>query len=141
MKVFLDTNVILDYLLKRELFYKDSKAVFNLCLWKIHGYVSPHSLIDVFYMLSEHTDKDVEYCRNTILKLRTVLTVVPEDDERVYTAAKNDIFNDFEDSMQSECASVSDCDYIITRNGKDFTGSKAPAITPSEFLEIMKEVS
>lgn len=61
MRVFLDTNVILDYLLKRKPFYGDSKKVFKLCLWKLEGCVSPHSLIDIFYMLSEHTDKGVEY--------------------------------------------------------------------------------
>ena len=138
MRVFLDTNVVLDYLLKRQPFYEDSKKVFELCLWKLEGCVSPHSLIDIFYMLSERTDKGVEYCRNTILKLRAVLAVVPEDDDRVYTAAKNDAFADFEDSMQSECAAAANADYIITRNEKDFAGSKIPAVTPKDFLAAVR---
>ena len=141
MRVFLDTNVILDYLLKRQPFYEDSKKVFERCLWKLEGCISPHSLIDIFYMLSEHTDKGVEYCRNTILKLRTVLAVVPEDDDRVYSAAKNDAFADFEDSMQAECAITANADYIITRNEKDFTGSKIPIVTPAEFLALMESAS
>ena len=48
MKVFLDTNVLIDYLLRREPFYQDAKKVFELCLYRIDGFVTPHSLIDVF---------------------------------------------------------------------------------------------
>lgn len=76
----------------------------DLCLYKIDGCVTPHSLIDVFYMLSERTDATEDYCRETILKLRSVLTVIAEDSERVLLAAKNEEFSDFEDSMQNEAA-------------------------------------
>ena len=31
-------------------------------------------------------------------------------------------------------AEISVCDFIITRNGADFTGSFVPAMTPEEFL-------
>ena len=89
MKVFLDTNVLIDYLLKREPFYGDAKKVFEMCLYKIDGFVTPHSLIDVFYMLRERTDAPAEYCRGTLLNLRSVLNVVGEDDTTVFAAARN----------------------------------------------------
>ncbi len=89
MKVFLDTNVLIDYLLKREPFYGEAKKVFELCLYTIDGFVTPHSLIDVFYMLSERTDATAEYCRGTLVKLRSVLNVVSEDDAKVLAAARN----------------------------------------------------
>ena len=69
MKVFLDTNILLDYLLKRQPFYESAKKVIEMCLYKIDGFVTPHSLIDVFYMLSERTDATIEKSRETILKL------------------------------------------------------------------------
>lgn len=134
MKVFLDTNVIIDFLLKREPHYTDSKKVFDMCLYKIDGCVTPHFLIDVFYMLSERTDATEDYCRETILKLRSVLTVIAEDSERVLLAAKNEEFSDFEDSMQNEAAKIAGVDCIITRNTKDFKNSKIPVYTPTEFL-------
>lgn len=134
MRVFLDTNVLLDYLLKREPFYDSAKKVFLMCLHKIDGCVTPHSLIDVFYMLSERSDATADYCRETILKLRDVLLVVPENDDRVLYAAGNTAFADFEDSMQHESALSVGATYIITRNKKDFAGSKIPALTPDEFL-------
>lgn len=105
-----------------------------MCLYKIDGCVTPHSLIDVFYMLSERTDATEDYCRETILKLRSVLTVIAEDSERVLLAAKNEEFSDFEDSMQNEAAKIAGVDCIITRNTKDFKNSKIPVYTPTEFL-------
>ncbi|MBQ3799030.1 MAG: PIN domain-containing protein [Treponema sp.] len=101
MKVFLDTNVLIDYLLKREPFYGDAPA---------------------------------EYCRGTLLKLRSVLNVVGEDDTTVFAAARNTGFPDFEDSMQHESALSAGTDYIITRNPKDFKDSRIPVCSPAEFL-------
>ena len=49
--------------------------------------------------------------------------------------AANLMFNDYEDALQSACASRIKANYIITRNIKDFTNSKVTAIKPSELLE------
>ena len=137
MKVFLDTNILLDYLLKRQPFYEPVKKVFDMCLFKIDGCVTPHSLIDVFYMLSERTNAPAEYCRETILKLRAVLFVIPENDDRVLSAARNTEFADFEDSMQNESAMFAGVDYIITRNKKDFEKSTISVVTAEEFLSLV----
>lgn len=138
MKVFLDTNILLDYLLKRQPFYESAKKVIEMCLYKIDGFVTPHSLIDVFYMLSERTDATIEKSRETILKLRAVLYVIPENDDRVYMAAGNTDFADFEDSMQNESALFAGVDYIITRNKKDFEKATIPVLTTEEFIELTK---
>jgi predicted nucleic-acid-binding protein len=137
MRAFLDTNILLDYLLKRQPYYESVKKIFDMCLYKIDGCVTPHSLIDIFYMLNERTDATAEYCRETILKLRAVLIVIPENDDRVLAAAKNDGFNDFEDSMQNESAIFAGVDYIITRNKKDFESSTVSVVAPDEFLNLV----
>ena len=67
MKVFLATNVLIDYLLKREPFYGDAKKVFEMCLYKIDGFVTPHSLIDVF-LYAQRTDG----CPRRILSWHTL---------------------------------------------------------------------
>ena len=138
MKVFLDTNILLDYLLKRKPFYDSVKKVFDMCLFKIDGYVTPHSLIDIFYMLSERTNATTEKCQEIILKLRDVLFIIPETDERVLSAARNNSFDDFEDSMQNESALIAGVDYIITRNKKDFKNSTIAVVTPEEFLSLIQ---
>ena len=51
MKVFIDTNVILDVLCKREKFYNDSLKVFKLCEAKmIKGYMSALSITNIIYI-------------------------------------------------------------------------------------------
>ena len=87
-----------------------------------------------FYMLSERTDAPVEYCRDTILKLRAVLNVVGEDDARVFSAANNTGFPDFEDAMQYESAMSAGLDCILTRNPKDFKNARLVVCSPAEFL-------
>ena len=41
---------------------------------------------------------------------------------------------DFEDAVQTECASQNDINIIITRNIADFKKSKLVIVTPSEFI-------
>ncbi len=47
--------------------------------------------------------------------------------------------DDFEDALQSVCAARLKADFIVTRNLKDFKGSKVMAIKPSELIERMAE--
>lgn len=59
---------------------------------------------------------------------------IPENDERVFSAARNTAFADFEDSMQNESALFAEVDYIITRNKKDFEKAAIPVVTTEDFL-------
>ena len=60
--------------------------------------------------------------------------MIPENDDRVFSAARNNSFDDFEDSMQNESAAFAGVDYIITRNKKDFEKAVISVVTPDEFL-------
>jgi len=50
----------------------------------------------------------------------------------------NSSFRDFEDSLQYFSAIDSDCEIIITRNGKDFKKSMIPVMTADENLKSIK---
>ena len=138
MRVLLDTNVLLDCLLKRPMFYEDSKRVIHYCLFSVQGCIAAHSFVDLFYQICERGKKSVEYCRNTFLKLCRTFEVCAVDKARVVAAASNVAFDDFEDALQSECALNADVDYIITRNPKDFADSAVAVLSPAEFLRMMK---
>ena len=138
MRVLLDTNVLLDCLLKRPMFYEDSKRVIHYCLFSVQGCISAHSFVDLFYQICERGKKSVEYCRNTFLKLCRTFEVCAVDKARVIAAAGNVAFDDFEDALQSECALNADVDYIITRNPKDFADSAVAVLSPAEFLRMME---
>ena len=71
-----------------------------------------------------------------IEKLSLIFTVVELGIEDLTAATKLD-FEDFEDAVQSVGAERVNADYIITRNVKDFKNSRAPALSPLKFLEII----
>ncbi len=57
------------------------------------------------------------------------------DSVKIYSAIDNKEFSDFEDCLQEECAVAVSADYIVTRNIKDFTNSKIPAVLPEDLLK------
>ena len=44
-------------------------------------------------------------------------------------------FKDYEDAIQSACATRIKANYIVTRNMKDFSESKVTVIKPAELLD------
>ncbi len=139
MKVLIDTNVLLDYFLTRQPYFESANKVFVSCLFQIQGYIASHTFLDLFYQMHERNGKSVEYCRNTFLKLCQTFEVCAIDKQRIIDAALNLDFNDFEDSLQNECASYSGVDYIITRNADNFENASMPVISPEDFVRLMAE--
>lgn len=66
------------------------------------------------------------------------LTVVGIKHEQIVEALNRNDFKDFEDCLQDECAFDINASYIVTRNIKDYSNSKIPAIMPEQFLELMQ---
>ncbi len=136
--VLLDTNVILDVVQEREPFCSNAKKVLSLCILKrINGFVTAHSLCDIFYILRK--DKTVTERLSLILNLCKYVSVISEKQTDFETIAENPETKDLEDSLQMICAENYSLDYIITRNIKDFESSKTLAIEPSEFIKIFEE--
>ena len=134
MKVFVDTNVMLDYISKRSARYDDARAIMeSFRSGRNKGYIAAHSVTDVFYVLrKEYSDEE----RRTLLALYLDLVdVVRTDRDKIISALERKDFHDFEDCLQDECAFACDADYIVTRNVKDFEQSKVKAITPADFIE------
>ncbi|WP_436411390.1 hypothetical protein [Treponema vincentii] len=63
-----------------------------------------------------------------------IIEISSANKESILNALKNKTFPDFEDGLQYQCALEESVDCIITRNKKDFFGSKIPVYTPDEFL-------
>ena len=67
-----------------------------------------------------------------------IISGICELDELIIEKGLNSEFHDFEDSLQYFSALRTECDIIITRNGKDFKKSQIPVMIPDEFLNSMK---
>lgn len=133
MKVLIDTNIILDVLCNRHDFLEDSAKVFKLCeVRKISGYVSALSIPNIIYIMRKELDgKEI---KDILEKLSLIFSIADLRADDLKKAADMG-FKDYEDAVQSACASRIRMDYIITRNIKDFAGSKVAAIKPSELFE------
>ena len=133
MKVLIDTNVILDVLCKRQDFFEDSSMVMKYCeVDKIDGVISALSIPNIIYIMRK--ELDAEKTKDIIEKLQLIFTVADLKADDIKKALSLD-FNDFEDALQSACASRIKADYIVTRNIRDFKNSRVIAIKPSELLE------
>lgn len=139
MKVLLDTNVVLDVILKRQHFFDCSYDVFKLCAdKKIYGVLAAHTITNAYYISRKHFS-DSE-CRRTILNLLTIFKVESLNIEKISKALLNKNFKDFEDCLQVECAEEVEADYIITRDKNDFSESQIPTVTPAEFCKLFEEM-
>lgn len=137
MKIMCDTNVILDLLLEREPFVDTSYKVLRLCEeHKLEGFVSASCITDIYYLVRKHT-------HNTELAYKAVEKVL--EIVKVCSVTNNDVLivlqkkaKDFEDCLVAVCAQSIHCDYIVTRNKKDFGEFDVPVLTPTELLELLE---
>ncbi|GHV09026.1 DNA-binding protein [Spirochaetia bacterium] len=136
MRVFFDTNVIVDIIEQRELFFKHSSAVFLMAVnGQIEGLIGAGSITDLYY-ITRRSLKDATLALNSIIDILKSLTLVDTTAQSIWEAMGLN-FADFEDAVITVSAQREKVDYIITRNAKDFGTSPIPAISPDDFLNMM----
>ena len=138
MKILIDTNVLIDYILKREPYTESAEKILFLCKnRKIDGCIAAHSVMNMFYILRK--EMTVNEIRLFIVSLSKVTDIIGVDKPKIFRAIVNENFKDFEDCVQMECAKEFCADYIVTRNIKDFQNSVIKPILPDGFLMRIKE--
>ncbi len=137
MKLFWDTNIMFDFLGERDPFYISAAKIATLAdKRELSIIVSALSYTTISYLLSKY--ESIEKIKNKLRKFK-VISEICELDELIIEKGLNSDFSDFEDSLQYYSALRTECDVIITRNGKDFKKSKIPVMTPDEFLISIKK--
>ena len=139
MKVFLDTNIILDLLLERD-GYEDSAIIFQMQdEGKLKICVSLLTMVNVAYIYKKAVGNNMVAAN--LKYLSTLVEVLPMDGNQLQKSILMD-GKDFEDILQFVCAAEGGCDYLITRNAKHFQINKGLAkkialpktISPSSFV-------
>lgn len=134
MKIMCDTNVIIDVLLERQFFVDDSYKVLRLCEeHRIDGFVSTSSVTDIYYLVRKYTHS-TELAYKAIGKLLEIVKVCSVTNNDVLTAFQRKA-KDFEYCLVATCAKTIRCDYIVTRDKKDFEEFDIPLLSPSELLQ------
>ena len=102
---------------------------------KVEIVVSALSYSTVHYLLSKYEKEDV--VMEKLRKFKTVSTVSDLSDT-IIDKGLSSAFSDFEDALQYYCALQSNCNILITRNGKDFKFSELPVLTGEEYLKSLE---
>jgi hypothetical protein len=135
VKALFDLNVILDVLQKREPFWADS-ALALACAEtrRVQGFIAPHSLTTLFYLVAK--DQSPAVARVSLTSLMQFLSVAPVDGTTMEQAL-NLPYRDFEDAVLMMAAVQCKADYLVTRNGRDFQPAMVPVIQPAELVVLV----
>lgn len=151
MKLFIDTNIFVEYFEKRTEF--DSvQTLFNTLEDGIHsGYISVGSFYTLAYIADQGFKRKgydkterLELVRSVLLGVLNLVEVVGINNEELREGVCDDSFTDLEDSFQHQVALLGECDAIITLNVKDFKGVNLQRIrvfTPKQFMTSIHSAS
>lgn len=132
MVLLIDANIILDVLLNRPDYVKDSAMIWKLCeTEQMKGYVSTLTFANLVYIMRKQLDP--EKIEDVFHKLNLIFEFADFSVSDLTHAADLN-WKDFEDAVQSVTAERIHADYIITRNVRDFSKSRVMAFTPPELL-------
>jgi predicted nucleic acid-binding protein len=138
MNILVDTNVVLDILLNRQPWYKNSALIFGLSQQKIiKSYVSASSITDIFYITQKEQGKIA--AKEALKRILQIFYPATVTDRNIYQALKLE-WEDFEDSLQYLVGEDLSVDYIVTRNVKDFALSSIETVTPEQFIQINTDI-
>ena len=132
MVLLIDANIILDVLLNRPDYVKDSAMIWKLCeTEQMKGYVSTLTFANLVYIMRKQLDP--EKIEDVFHKLNLIFEFADFSVSDLTHAAELN-WKDFEDAVQSVTAERIHADHIITRNVRDFSKSRVMAFTPPELL-------
>ena len=140
MKVFLDTNIILDVLLERAPFARSAKLLLLLAaVGEMDACCGASQLTDVYYLLRRH-DTTVP-CERTVKQLKAfreqiqICSLTEDDVDRALDSG----WKDFEDACIYSMADRVGADYLITRDRDDFEGSLIKVVDCDGFFNDLAD--
>ncbi len=130
--IMLDLNVLLDVLQKRSPHFRASAAVLEQVIHgEQRGVLSAHAVTTIHYLVGRYADRGAaDRALGWLLQHLEVGAVGRDELER----ARSWGGPDFEDGVVVAVAERTGCEWIVTRNVKDFEGSPVSVLTPQEWL-------
>ncbi|MBD8081566.1 type II toxin-antitoxin system VapC family toxin [Chryseobacterium caseinilyticum] len=137
MKFYIDTNIVIDFIIERGNFFYEAKKIFELSeLKKISIFISSHTIATAHYICKKHFKENE--IRQVLEDLLLIVDVIAVDEDIIKKSLKSH-HKDFEDAIQIFCAhQVKNITGIVTRNIKDFSTSEIPVFAPDEALDYIR---
>jgi predicted nucleic acid-binding protein len=131
MRLFIDTDILLDFSLGRE---PHLKVSVELLEWASRNpgqcAVAWHSLANLHYLTKSGAE---EFIRDLLKFIE-----IPSTGSREMSQALALGFSDLEDAMQVSAALLFGAQVIVTRNVKHYRKSPIKVMTPSELLPLLE---
>ncbi len=135
MRVLLDNDVVLDFLLRREPFYNESKELFiRAAKREITIFIAAITPINCFYIIRK--ERDIETAHESVKKLLKIVKICAVNKATLENATQLD-FADYEDAVQCASAEKTKLEYLVTRNLKDFKKSTIAVTSPNDLLHLL----
>lgn len=135
-KVYLDSDVILDYLAGRKPHDEAAVKIINLLENReIQGYVSSLVIWNLYYLLSKNLG--AAQAKSVLQKFRKLVHILPVTEETIDSALASNM-RDFEDSVQYFAFKKGKIDIFVSRNTKDYPRNSAVIMTPNEYLKTIE---
>lgn len=132
MRVLLDTNVVLDFMLDRQPFADEATAIWEANVrGDFEGYVLAITPVNVYYIARKI--KGDEFARQCVAGILNECRICSLDSSTLQDALELPI-KDFEDAVQIASAVISQLDGVVTRDVKDYKDATIPVYSPAEFL-------
>jgi predicted nucleic acid-binding protein len=135
--IFMDTNVVIDFLTNRQPFVLDAAKLFDMAVkGKIKIYISALSYGNIHYIVKRSFGNNMAI--SLLNELAEMTEIVDVTKLIIMQSLKTD-FKDYEDGIQYYCAlSVEDISLIVTRDTKDFKKSTLAILTPAEAVVALR---
>jgi predicted nucleic acid-binding protein len=144
MKVFLDTNIFLEYFERRRQHQAVSQLLSAIEDGRLKAVVSAGCVYTLAYLVRSelkrqgiHRPEQTTRLRQTLDIVLSLANVVGISHKRMVNGNNDPAFDDIEDSFQYQCALQNKCDALITINLKDFSRADSPVmeiLSPEEFV-------
>ena len=132
MNALIDTNVVVDVLMKREPFFVSSAAVLDRAeRGEFVGWLCATTVTTIFFLVRKQLGRDEAIKK--LKDLSAIFATAPVN-KAVIDSALESRFKDFEDAVLNEAAVLVGADCIVTRNGSDFKHSSLLVYSPSQFI-------
>ena len=138
--LFLDTNIVIDFLTDRKPFSSLAGRLFDYSeKGEVNLYLSAISYNNIYYVVRKvSSHKETIRILSRLIEMTEVIDLISSSIKE----SLNSDFNDFEDALQYFSAKLNpNISGIVTRNGVDFKHSTIAIFTPEEAIKFVESAS
>lgn len=146
MKVFIDTNVILEYFMHREKYEVAEKLLKELRSRNAQMFMSVGAFYTIHFIILKYLHKEhgllgeecLQNLRIILNKILQMFDVAEHDKNSLLRGVSDKDYKDIEDSCQYQVAQKMGCEALVTFNISDYNESLVEQVkicTPQQFID------